>query len=58
MHFYEYAYIVGLIALLLAASTAFTKVCSDIKIKALHRSKEIDEFVKYKAAKQVNDLDK
>jgi hypothetical protein len=58
MHFHDYAYVGGLIVLLLAASTFFTKICSDIKVKALHQSKEIDEFIKYKSAKQAGSIDK
>jgi hypothetical protein len=58
MHFYDYAYAGGLVMLLLIASTFFTKICSDIKVKALHQSNEIDEFIKYRSAKQLGDIDK
>lgn len=58
MHFHDYAYVGGLIVLLIVASTLFTKICSDIKIGALHQSNEIDEFIKYKSAKQMSKIDK
>lgn len=47
MNFQLYAYVAVAIISTITIATAFTKICSDVRIKSIKQNKHFDEFMEF-----------